>query len=279
VHGKRTQFLEYRNYGNHKSLEKNPASFWKAMSKEDRRDYVMTFPAYLKDFIPDLWLTPNGLLKIPGKKDRVIFDASFLIHHDSQAYNTLVSNDDEPDIIFGQAWLRFLQNIYNLRITYPNSDILITDDNVVSTFRQVKIHPNVISAKAFADDTYLFVPTGATFGDKPSPPSFEPIAIARMAKATELDRLGAEGVPDFPEYIDAVQFAPEPDEDTVFVQARPDRFNKGVLDIDGKPLPTEYNMHVDDNLYAQVGITRMKQAMRCSIHALNIVMGGLHPDI
>jgi hypothetical protein len=38
-------------------------------------------------------------------------------------------------------------------------------------------------------------------------------------------------------------------------------------------------MHVDDNLYAEVGEERMRWAMRCSIHALNIVMGGSDPDV
>jgi hypothetical protein len=39
----------------------------------------------------------------------------------------------------------------------------------------------------------------------------------------------------------------------------------------------EYKMYVDDNLYVQVGQERMNQAMRCSIHALNVVMGGPDP--
>ena len=68
-HGSREEFIAYRNYGNHTTLSKNPAAFRKAMNKEDKREYILTFPAYLKDFIPDLWLTPNGLLWIPGKKD------------------------------------------------------------------------------------------------------------------------------------------------------------------------------------------------------------------
>jgi hypothetical protein len=37
-------------------------------------------------------------------------------------------------------------------------------------------------------------------------------------------------------------------------------------------------MYVNDNLYAQVGQERMRQAMRCSIHALNVVMGGPGPE-
>jgi hypothetical protein len=46
------------------------------MNKEDKWDYVLTFPAFIKDYIPDLWLTPNVLVQIPGK--RIV---SFSMHH------------------------------------------------------------------------------------------------------------------------------------------------------------------------------------------------------
>jgi hypothetical protein len=38
-------------------------------------------------------------------------------------------------------------------------------------------------------------------------------------------------------------------------------------------------MHIDNILYAEVGKERMKWAMRCSIHALNIIMGSSDPDL
>jgi hypothetical protein len=50
-----------------------------------------------------------------------------------------------------------------------------------------------------------------------------------------------------------------------------------VLDKNGIQEPTEYNMHVNNNLYAEVGEEQMHWAMRCSIHALNIIMGGPDP--
>jgi hypothetical protein len=193
-------------------------------------------------------------------------------------YNNLVSNDDDPTIIFGNAWTNFLRSIYNLCITYLNKEIYLMDNDVVTAFCQVKYHPNVISAKAYSAGRYRFVPTGSTFGDKSSPPGFEPFAQARMALAKYLDSNGAQSVPAYEEYLDAVQFADLPDETVKFVQARPDCFNPGVLDSKGDPLPMEYNMYVNDNLYTQVGQGRMRQAMRCSIHALNVVMGGPDPE-
>jgi hypothetical protein len=209
-HGSCEEFIAYWNYGNHKSLSKNPVTFCKAMNKEDKREYILTFPAYLKDFILDLWLTPNGLLQIPGKNDRVIFDSSFLLHAHSRAFNFCINKDCKPDIVFGHAWFRYLQRIYNLWISFPSLEILLFDDDVVAAFCQVKYHPNVISSKGYCDNRYVFIPTGLTFGDTPSPPSFEPFAGAHMALATNLNCQAKDSIPQYDDYLSAVQFAPLP---------------------------------------------------------------------
>jgi hypothetical protein len=59
----------------------------------------------------------------------------------------------------------------------------LMDDDVVTAFCQVKYHPNVISAKAYLAGRYLFVPTGSTFGDKSSPPGFEPFVLERRCQS------------------------------------------------------------------------------------------------
>jgi hypothetical protein len=88
----------------------------------------------------------------------------------------------------------------------------------------------------------------SSFGDNSSPPEFEPFAGIRTALGTNLNANGQDIVPEYSDYLDAVQFAPPPPIGTIFVQAHPDKFNPGVLDDNGNQEPTEYNMHVDDNL-------------------------------
>jgi hypothetical protein len=95
-------------------------------------------------------LLPNGFIIKPGKNDRLVFDASFMLHMLSRLFNQFIDLDDEPDIVFGQAWLRFLIAIYNLRITFPDVEIYLFDDDVASAFWQLKYHPNIISAKGIA---------------------------------------------------------------------------------------------------------------------------------
>jgi hypothetical protein len=166
--------------------------------------------------------------------------------------------------------------IYNLRISFPDREILLFDD-VVSAFRQIKYHPNVLSSKGFCDHKYLFIQTGLTFGDNSSPPEFEPFAGIHTALGTNLNANSQDIVPEYSDYLDAIQFTPPPPTGTVFVQACPDKFNPGVLHDNRNQEPTEYNMHVDNNLYAEIEEERMRWAMRCSIHSLNIIMGGCNP--
>ena len=273
--GTNEQFRQQLRYKNHKSFTSNPEKVKKAMVKEDKRDNVLTLPSWIADFIPHLMLTANGLVIIVGKNDRFVFDASHMITLDSVPFNHLVDNINEPDIVFGDAWERFLQYVYNLRITYPTRDILLMADDVTAAFRGPKYNPNVISAKAFFALRYLLIPTGLTFGDTTSPPNFEPFARARIALAKELSK-GNEPIPAYDDYLTAVRFAPKAPPNTVFARARKDSLNPGVLDASGNPLPCEFNMHVDDNLYAAASEADMRWAMRCSIHALNEIWG--HPE-
>jgi hypothetical protein len=120
----------------------------------------------------------------------------------------------------------------------------------------------VLSAKAYIIDNYLFVPTAQTFGDKSSPPSFEPMARGHMALSEAYSK-GTEPVPEFSEYINKVHFAPPPPPHCQFAEVCPDCYNPGaVIPSPGLPPSVHYNMHIDDNLYAAAGVEHMKWAMR-----------------
>ena len=186
VHGTRANFLKYQEYGNHLSLQMNEERAKTLMVKEDKREFVLTFPSWVTDLIPNLLVNPQAIVIIPGKNDRLIFDSSFMIDADSRPYNVDCQLELEPEIFFGDAFIRHLKNIYCLRISFPNREIYLMDDDLTAAFRQIKLNPNIISAKAFIIGSFLHVCTGQNFGDKPSPANFEPVAQARMALASRL---------------------------------------------------------------------------------------------
>jgi len=50
-------------------LAENEARAKSALNKEDKREFVLTFPAWMTNLIPDLHVNPQALVMIPGKKD------------------------------------------------------------------------------------------------------------------------------------------------------------------------------------------------------------------
>ena len=63
----RENVLQYMKYGNHVSTDKNTENVLKAINKDENNNYIIPFPKILTRFIPDLHLTPQGLLLKLGK--------------------------------------------------------------------------------------------------------------------------------------------------------------------------------------------------------------------
>ena len=63
------------------------------------------------------------------------FYASFKIDWDSQCVNMWSDPRLEPEIKYGTTFLRHLQRIWNLRISYPNRDLYLWDDDIAGAFR------------------------------------------------------------------------------------------------------------------------------------------------
>jgi hypothetical protein len=91
---------------------------------------------------------------------------------------------------------------------------------------------------------------------------------------------GTRPVPEFLEYINKVRFAPPPPPDCQFAKARPNRYNPGaVIPFPGSPPSVQFNMHVNNNLYAAAGNEHMKWAMRCSIAGIQGILGENEPHL
>ena len=272
----RANFDTYKKYGNHSTIDKYKDKVLALMNKEERNCYVMVFPCWLSRFIPDMHLTPQSIVVLPGKNDRLVFDGSAKLEWDSLPVNCMTHTANEPDLIYGTTWNRHLTQIWNLRISYPDEDILVFDDDVSGAFRHAKHNPDIASAISFVIGELLFIPTGQTFGSNTSPANFEPIARARTILATHLD-----GQPNLVEkhklILDKVTFSDPPTSKTTFVKAIPDTIHKGVFDKKGKRKRPQHNMFVDDNLMANI-LRLMKQTMAASIESLLIILGFSETD-
>ena len=134
-----------------------------------------------------------------------------------------------PEIVFGFALLRHLVRIYNVRISYPNKDTYIWDDDVAGAYRIPKYNPAVALAFASAIMEWLFLPTGDVFGSKTSPHEYEPFARARALLAEHLSR-DQTLVMKHADILQAVEIEVEPNPNEVhFVSSKTDSINKGVF--------------------------------------------------
>ena len=66
----RKQFLEHWRYGNNRSIYDNEKNLTKVLNKEDKHKYLFVLPLWLVRFIPNLYLSPQGLIKKENKEDR-----------------------------------------------------------------------------------------------------------------------------------------------------------------------------------------------------------------
>ena len=126
--------------GNDKSIRANMPVVEKAMNKLDKNKFVMVFRSWIARFVPNIFFTPHNILV--NKGNRIIFDASRRYTPTSIPVNMMTSTKlgVELDCDYGTVLTRLLVRIWNLRITYPNEDIVLHANDVKSCFRQMKHH-------------------------------------------------------------------------------------------------------------------------------------------
>ncbi|CAJ1954270.1 unnamed protein product [Cylindrotheca closterium] len=268
-------------YGNHKTVYDDVSKTQSAVEKDILRNYLLAANPALLPYIRDAHTTPLGLVDAchEYRKPRIIFDAT---HHPSltaMAVNDFTSKETEPEICFPRSFPNFLIWIYNLRITYPQEEIYICDDDVSGAFRHVKWNPNVVGMHMFMLFGFLFFCTGLSFGDNTSPAQWEVVAMVRQQLAQSLWYAAVTTIPRVAKYLPKLSLAPlpTPSDIAAFTPAEPDSKNQGVLKADGSRKSPTFDHHVDNCLYADVALF-LRQTISASILALYILLGFPNPS-
>ena len=268
-------FRAYLNYGNHDTVNKRPDIAYKTLLKDCKRGYCLVFDPRMVFFALNVHVTPIGLVGLDQKykKPRPIFDSSFRPKPRFSGINDWTTKETEPPLHFAESFMKYLGWIYNLRITYPKKEIYLGDDDVSGAFRHMKYNPNLVGMHSCVLTGHLACSTGMTFGDNTSPSNFEPIADARRQLAKYLWKQ-PDTIAQTTKFLDAIQLAELPSVDVVrsFVRADADSIHKGVLDSKGNRLPPQFDHHVDDNIYADVG-EHMYKTVCSSVLALWQILG------
>ena len=189
AHSSEENFQAFRHYGNHGSVDNIPdADARKTLVKNFKRGYVLVMNKDLLDFIPNMHLTPQGIVDLdhPHKNPRPIFDSSCRPQPWCSAINDWTNKRNEPNLIFATGFMLHLIWLWNLRISYPHEEIYIGDNDVSGAFNHNKYNPMLVALHAFVLLGYLVMNSATSFGDNSSPSNFEPLAQARQQHAKHL---------------------------------------------------------------------------------------------
>ena len=273
----RANALHYWRQGNHSSINQKIDQVMSTINKEERNNYVIHLPHWLWRFVPHIFFTPQHILEKPGRKDRQIFDASRQYEWTSIPINKMTSTPFGSEIActFGNIPQEIFVRAYNLRITYPEHDIVLHANDVKSAFRQIKHHPDIMGAFSYIIADYLFLQCGQTFGSDFSPANWE---VIRQIWCVLAEALFTDNTlrTKHRHYLDRLQWCRSLTgrRSSTFSVAVADSINTGVLDAQGLPVPTPHHVFVDDDIYLDVFDTvRVEQAISASIEAIFILLG------
>ena len=118
-----------------------------------------------------------------GKKDGIFSNSPLLFFLSSACINQFTLPDFETNLEYGSDFSRRLTKICNLRIYYPNEELLPHDDDVSGAFKYTKYHPDVAAEHYFKLDENICIPLGIIFSSNVSPHEFQVISKSRVRKA------------------------------------------------------------------------------------------------
>jgi hypothetical protein len=279
-HSTKENFYSYLAYGNHSSASDTKTTLTTSTNKEIDRAYAVPLPAWLTPFIPNIHVSPLGLLEKTGKKPRLIIDHSYqpqeneLTPSSSTSINQMHGITHETPLQYGSTMLRHLIRLYNLRISHPKDIIYLFDDDISAAFRHVKYNLFVAGAFSSIANNTLLIPCAQTFGSNTSPSNYETLALTRAHLSEVYSNSAHENLLILHKaYLDLVRWADENDTATrcIHTTCVKDSLNQGVL-VDGQPSNTKHYPFVDDTLYADLK-RRILQAMAASIEACFTIFG------
>ena len=259
-------------------LSANAADVDETLRKEEKLSYHIIFPRYLWRFISGIFLCIFRVAYRWGDpKPRLCVDPSTVLGPtDTGNINRFIprpgiDEDQNPRIFYGTAFTRYLEWIWNLRISYPDEDIIQMTDDISAAFHRVLYHPDLAVAFATVWKTYLIIPVGSIFGACNSPGDYMLQGEMRAHLAQHMHINPDEDPPDL---IQRLQMPDEPTaaERLAFAQATRDDLHHGVTQIPPGVPERRQPTYVDDSGIAHIRRFFL-QAATASVRAAYIMFG------
>jgi hypothetical protein len=198
----------------------------KTMNDKERKSHVIPFSRWVVRASPNARHTSQTI--IPGKvnpiteekkKARLCWDGTTKVNWWETTMNEVTPTEMEAIITFGYVHMLFGIWIYNLRISFPDEDILLAFIDISSCFRWTRIHPDLVGAFGFIIGPLFYAANAMVFGSIASATSWEP--FRRAISALALSYFGSHHLlENHKAYLDMVRWSEPPEASVVFVPAQ-----------------------------------------------------------
>ena len=264
--------LEMIQRGNSKSFNENPDLVLKTMNKEDRYSHLLPLDETICRFSPYCRHTTQTIVIKQGKNDRLCWDGSTTRKPTDIVMNQVTPIAKEAPITFGHVKMQIYIDIYNTRVSFPNSTILLATADIKACFRFARIHADLTGAFGFLAGGYYNLATAMVFGSTASASSWEPFRRAIEALSlVYLDRRDL--VKKHRKYLDMLSWAIPEDHPNDIIPATSCKINIGILDEFENQIPRPARIYVDDALLLALSKEHMELVLAALIEAIFMVMG------
>jgi hypothetical protein len=265
-------------YDNHPAVASNLIHVESKFAKEEEKSFHIHLPRFLVYFIYGLMLNPIQWAVRKGK-GRICIDCTNGQNgaDTTSSANTFIPRPKDgdldacPPVHYATAFMRHLQHLWRLRITFPIADILQHCDDIDAAFRRVLYTPELAIVFAYVFSSYLLIPVGQVFGSRSAPSYFSLLSDIRAFVATCGDLIT--GHPMHP-LAAAAGLPPEP-LPSELAPAIADSLNQ-PLSLAEQACPSNCTF-VDDN-----GVMSLRSEIRVTLHnsiiAAFLLFGWPHED-
>ena len=178
-------------YNNHPAVTQNVPAVMQKFAAEEEKTFHLHLPCSFVFFIEGLMLNPLQWVVRKGK-GRICVDCTNASRgvNSPGSPNTWIPSpsaehpDECPPVYYGDAFQRFICQIWHLRITYPQVPLHQHVDDIDSAFRRILYHPDLAVAFAYVFEAFLIVPVGQVFGSRSAPSFFSQSLDLRAYVAT-----------------------------------------------------------------------------------------------
>ena len=263
--------LEMIRRGNSQSFKDNIDLVLKTMNKEDRYSHLVPLDESICRFSPHCRHTTQTMVIKKGKNDRLCWDGSTTRKPTDIVMNQIMPTIREAPITFRHVKMQLYVDIYNTRVSYPQSTILLAAADIKACFCFVRVHADLTGAFGFLAGGYYNLATAMVFGSTASASSWEPFRRAIEALSVLfLNR--PDLVKKHRKYLDMLSWEVN-DHPPSLTPAMPCAINTGILDEHGNPIPRPARIYVDDALMLALCKLRMELVLAALIEAIFVVMG------